>query len=297
MNAAPATPVIPAGGGVVWRNDGDGRNLQVALVHRPRYDDWTLPKGKLIDGEYPLLGAVREVAEETGARVAVGRRLLTVSYPIEQNTKRVSYWSMRYLSGEHEPGSEVDDIRWLDPASAADALSYAQDRQVLQEFQSKPAATALLLLVRHAKAGKRSAYRGEDSLRPLDRIGRRQARHLMTVLQTFAPVNVLAADLVRCEQTVRGLAERLSVEVTSAPAVSDAAFAEDPKRATKFLRELAAQGGVSVICSQGDAIPGLLDRMQIPAKPPYPSRKSSFWALSILDDQVIAADYYPRPSI
>ena len=297
MNAPSPAPVTLAAGGVVWRADTLGNRIRVALVHRPRYDDWTLPKGKLTAGEYPLLAAIREVEEETGALVAIGRRLLTVSYPVEQATKRVVYWSMRYLSGVHQPGDEVDELRWLEPAEAAEALSYAPDRRVLEAFLAQPADPPMVLLVRHAKAGKRSEFRGEDRLRPLDRIGRRQARHLTAVLRSFAPVNVLAADLVRCEQTVQALAERLAVEVTSAPEVSDAGFADDPNRAVKLIKELAAKGGTSVVCSQGDAIPGLLARLHVPAAAPYPSRKSSVWALSVVDDEVVAADYYPRPSI
>lgn len=297
MNAPSSPPITLAAGGVVWRADNQGSSsVLVALVHRPRYDDWTLPKGKLTTSEYPVLGAIREVAEETGAVVAVRRRLLTVSYPVERATKRVGYWSMRYLSGEHQPNDEVDEVRWLEPAAAAAKLSYAPDRRVLETFQELPADAPMVLLVRHAKAGKRSEFRGEDRLRPLDRIGRRQARHLASVLQAFAPANVLAADLVRCEQTVQALADRLGIEVTSAPEVSDAGFAEDPNRAVKLVKELAASGGTSVVCSQGDAIPGLLTRLQIPAAPPYQSRKSSVWALSFIDDQVVAADYYPRPS-
>jgi 8-oxo-dGTP pyrophosphatase MutT (NUDIX family) len=101
-------PATPAAGGVLWR--ADNGSLFIALVHRPRYDDWTLPKGKLNPGEQPLLAATREVWEETGARVEVGRRLATVEYPVGTQTKRVSYWAMRYLGGEHEPADEVDQI-------------------------------------------------------------------------------------------------------------------------------------------------------------------------------------------
>jgi 8-oxo-dGTP diphosphatase len=277
----------------LWRQDGE--RVLVAVVHRPRYEDWTLPKGKLHVGEPALLAAVREVREETGAEVEVGRRLPSVEYPFgADSVKRVSYWVMRYRGGEHAAGDEVDRVRWATVAEATQQLSYPVDRGVLADFARLPSATRTLLLLRHAKAGKRSTYSGEDRLRPLDKDGRRQAQQAVPVLAAFNPQRVLAADRVRCEQTVQPLADQLGLRVLSAPALSDEAYRKDPDGGLATIQEWLEEPGTTVICSQGEAIPAMLERLGVPG-PRYPARKGSVWALSIAGRGVIAADYYPRP--
>ena len=212
---------IRAAGGVVWREDGDVP--LVALVHRDRYDDWTLPKGKLEAGESDLAAAVREVGEEIGARVAVMRRLGRVRYVVEGLPKSVLFWAMRYVSGDFVAGDEVSDLRWLPVEEARAKLSYDRERSVLDEFTAVPAPQSVLALVRHAKAGKRSEWAGEDRLRPLERTGRRQARRLATFLREFAPERIVAADRTRCVQTVEQMARLTVREVEIVPGFADEA--------------------------------------------------------------------------
>ncbi|MCW2539116.1 MAG: mutT1 [Frankiales bacterium] len=302
-------PAIRAGGAVVWREDDDhavGRhveapapdaNLLIGLVHRPRYDDWSLPKGKLHRSEYALQAAVREVGEELGSTVRVGPRLSSVDYQTKDGRKKVDYWAMRHLGGAHTASDEVDELCWLPLAEAAERLSYDLDRQVLADFATRPRHAAMLLLVRHAKAGKRSAFRGDDRLRPLDRIGRRQARDAAGFLSLFAPTRILAADRVRCEQTVAPTAAMLGLSVESAPELSDEGFVQRADRAVRRLRELGDDDQVSVVCSQGTAIPGLLAELGLAGNGhrPHPARKGSVWALSVDGGSVVSADYYPRP--
>ncbi|MEV5448035.1 NUDIX hydrolase, partial [Streptomyces sp. NPDC052644] len=115
---------IRAAGGVAWRSTDDG-GVEVCLVHRPRYGDWSLPKGKLERGEHPLLAAVREVAEESDVRAVPQVRLPSVRYRSEGRPKLVDYWSMRAVgTGGFQPGTEVDDVCWLDVDAAVERVSY-----------------------------------------------------------------------------------------------------------------------------------------------------------------------------
>jgi 8-oxo-dGTP diphosphatase len=276
---------------VVWRFHES--TLQVILVHRPRYDDWSLPKGKLEAGEHPLLAAVREVAEETGSTAVAGRRLNAVCYPTSAGDKRVTYWAMRYLRGEHEPSREVDAISWFSVDEAMQRLTYPVERAVLEEFARLPPDLATVVLLRHAKAGRRSEFRGDDRLRPLDKIGRKQARDAAPVLAAFGPNELLAADRTRCEQTLAPLSSLLELTVRSAPAMS--ACLDDPATAVAEIRRLARAWNTLVICSQGKAIPAILELMRAPASS-FPTRKGSAWALSLDRDKVVAANYYARPT-
>jgi 8-oxo-dGTP diphosphatase len=122
-------PEVKAAGGVVRR---DGR---IALVHRPRYDDWSLPKGKLVPGESWEQAALREVREETGLECVLGDELSSTRYRDRKGrSKLVRYWSMDPVGGEFEPNDEVDELRWLEPADAAGLLTYPHDRVLAQEI-------------------------------------------------------------------------------------------------------------------------------------------------------------------
>jgi 8-oxo-dGTP diphosphatase len=123
---------VKASGGVVWRRSG--RGIEVALVHRPRYDDWSFPKGKLDPGEGWEEAALREVEEEIGLRCRLGHELPATSYRDNKGrAKVVRYWMMEPLDGEFAPSDEVDEVRWLAPADAQRLLSYEHDRELLRE--------------------------------------------------------------------------------------------------------------------------------------------------------------------
>ncbi|HEY2203148.1 MAG TPA: NUDIX hydrolase [Pseudonocardia sp.] len=284
---------VVAAGGVLWRPGTDGGWL-VALVHRPRYDDWSLPKGKLDKGEAPAAAAVREIAEETGWRSELGPRLGEVHYQVPEGLKVVHWWSARAVSGEFTANHEVDVLRWLPAAEAGPALSYPHDREVLARFLALAPPPAPLLLVRHAKAGSRERWAGDDALRPLSGDGRTQAEALTPHLELFGPRRVHSAPLVRCVETVAPLAARLGVDVVPEPLLSEDAFADDPDAAEARLRELAAEPGVTVVCSQGGAIPNLVARLT--GLPDPAAKKASTWALGFAGDRVVTHDHYPPPA-
>jgi 8-oxo-dGTP diphosphatase len=284
-----ASPAVRAGGGVVWRNRRG--KTELAVIHRPRYDDWSLPKGKLDDGETQLAAAAREVREEIGAQVAVSRRIGEVSYDTPTGRKSVAYWAMRYLDGLFTPGDEVDALDWLRPAAARELLSYDVDKRIVADFEAVPLPDSVIVLVRHAKAGRRATWRGDDLDRPLDATGRAQVGRLTELLVLFAPDRIFSAEPVRCIDTVKPLAERLDLSVRVDPVFGDNAFLEAPSATEDALLALAKPGKVSVVCSQGDAIPGLVERVGRGVLDPD-TRKGAFWVLSVVDGTIVSTDYY-----
>jgi 8-oxo-dGTP diphosphatase len=130
-----STTTVQAAGGVVWRRSPTGR-IEVLLVHRPRYDDWSVPKGKLDPGEDHATAAVREVEEETGLRCSLGPELWSTSYVDRKGRpKRVRYWAMTASGGEFVPTDEVDEVRWVLLEEAKSLLSYARDTDVLEALR------------------------------------------------------------------------------------------------------------------------------------------------------------------
>jgi 8-oxo-dGTP diphosphatase len=262
--------------------------IEVCVVHRPAYDDWSLPKGTLADGEHPLLAALREVLEETGLRGEPELRLPDVSYTLPDGVpKTVQFWAMRAGDAAAVPiadPTEVDEIAWLTPAQAARRLSYPTDADLVARVAALPAVTALTLLVRHAHAGERRNWSGNDALRPIDALGQKQSERLAEVLAAFRPERLSAATPLRCKQTLEPLAARLSL-----PIVTDSAFAEPaelqdvPARAKVAAGRLGElrSGHRAVICSQGKLIPPLLAELAGAGDPEaYKTPKGGGWVLS-----------------
>jgi 8-oxo-(d)GTP phosphatase len=309
------TVEIFAAGAVLWRPgdiEADASDPLVAIVHRPRYDDWSLPKGKVDPGETEPVTAVREVEEETGFISELGRRLAAVSYPVEHRsrsggdielgTKKVRYWSARAIGGEFTPNSEVDELVWLSVKDAMKRLQYPYDRKVLRRFAKHPADTRTLLIVRHGTAGTKARYKGDDAKRPLDKHGRAQAESLVGQLLAFGATSVHAAPRVRCAQTVEPLAEELGVTIIDEPTLTEEAYADDRRSARRRMLEVASactnNQDTPVICTQGKVIPDLIawwcDRDGVrPDK--SRNRKGSTWVLSLRDGKLLAADHIGSP--
>lgn len=286
--------IVHAAGAVLWR-PGKGKGaVEIAVIHRPRYDDWSLPKGKVDPGETAAVAAVREVFEETGQRAHLGRRLVMTSYPVDQGVKKVYYWAAHRAGGEFAAGAEVDDLVWLPIAGAMERLDYAQDRKVLARFAKQPADTKTVLVVRHGTAGSKSRFRGDDTKRPLDKKGRAQAEALVGQLLAFGATTVYAADRLRCHQTVQPLAEELGVSIHNERALTEEAYAKNPKRGRHRVLRIAAQPGTPVICTQGKVIPDLIAWWcERDGVRPDKSRnhKGSTWVLSLSRGRLVAADH------
>jgi 8-oxo-dGTP diphosphatase len=288
---------ISAAGAVLWRPSRK-HGIKVALVHRPRYDDWSLPKGKARRGESMPVTAIREVAEETGFVARLGRQIVTVNYPVTSGQKTVHYFAARSVQGRFRANHEVDALAWLPLAKARKRLSYRFDRTVLDSFSSLPAELSCVILVRHARAGQRDSFTGDDAQRPLDAKGLRQAAELTEQLLAFGPSGVSSAPLVRCRQTVTPLAELLGLAVGEEPALSEVEYQHDPASARRRVLELALREGTSgpaVVCSQGGAIPGVVKSLASRAHLPLATTatpKGAWWVLSFEGKQLRQADRY-----
>jgi len=289
------TAAVRAAGGVLCRQAGDA--IEVCLVHRPRYDDWSLPKGGLESGEHPLVGAVREVLEETGLRGRPRLLLPPVEYKLpDGRPKTVDFWLMLAADGSTVPQPqdthEVDGAAWLPLGAALERLSYPDERALLEHVAALPPVTAVMGLVRHAHAGVRKKWTGNDSLRPIDEVGQAQAERIAALYALFAPERLVAATPLRCKQTLEPLAARLG----GLPIVFDGAFAEPAdfdeapakaKLAAGRLLDLRT-GGLPVVCSQGKIIPHLLAAVRDEADPtPYKTPKGSGWVLTWGADRLL----------
>jgi 8-oxo-(d)GTP phosphatase len=297
-DAVPMSKAVLAAGAVLWRHNGDPLTPEVAIIHRPRYDDWSLPKGKVDPGETEPVTAVREVHEETGYASILGRRLAAVSYPVEQGIKKVRYWAARTVGGDFDPNDEVDDLKWLPVSEALKQLEYPHDRKVLRRFAKQPIDTKTVLIVRHGTAGSKSRYKGDDRKRPLDKRGRAQAESLVGVLLSFGADVLYAADRVRCHQTLEPLGEELGASIQDESALTEEAYADNRKAARHRILEIAAADGTPVICTQGKVIPDLIawwcDRDGVrPDK--SRNRKGSMWVMSLSNERLIAADHIGSP--
>ncbi|WP_203709619.1 NUDIX hydrolase, partial [Actinoplanes digitatis] len=290
MSAKP----VRAAGGVLWRPAGD--SIEVCVVHRPYRRDWSLPKGKLDGGEHPLAAAAREMLEETGLRGEPQLRLPAVAYTLPDGTpKTVDFWLMRCADGPAAAPAdptEVDTVLFLPPAEAVARLSYPDDRRLVEHVAGLPPVTAVTALVRHAHAGRRSEFEGDDDLRPLDRRGWAEARTLDAVVSLIGPRRLVAATPLRCRQTLEPLSARLGL-----PIETDPAFAEPSEADALPARERAAarlarlrDGDRAAVCSQGRVIPGLLALLHgADDTEPYRTPKGTGWILTWSGDRLLAS--------
>jgi 8-oxo-dGTP diphosphatase len=254
----PAT--IIAAGGVVWREHRGVR--QVLLVHRPRYDDWSLPKGKLTPNEHVLVGARREIEEETGQHVVLGPPLGVQRYTVRKNggtaDKLVHYWSATPIdSTDFHPNDEVDEVAWLPVDAARTKLSYPRDVDILDCLGRVVPVAATLILLRHTQAVKRKEWDGKDTLRPLSSTGIAQAEGLTGVLAALGVNKLISSDAERCVASVTPYAASIDKHIHLWPEISERGYEADPS----VVRGLAAKawkpGKVTVVCSHRPVLPAL----------------------------------------
>ncbi|MEJ8278306.1 NUDIX hydrolase [Pseudonocardia spirodelae] len=292
---------VVAAGTVPWRRAAGG-GVEVALVHRPRYDDWSWPKGHQDPGEPLTLTALRETAEEAHLQCRLGARLGHTAYDVPgRGHKVVHYWAAEVTG---DPGftatDETDELRWLPPDGAAALLSRAGDAALLDRLAAAGPPSSTVVLVRHAKAGSRTAWDGDDDLRPLSGTGFTQADRLAEFLPRFGPDRLATAPPLRCGQTIEPFAQKSGLgEPVVEELLGEHGYWASPADGLARLRELAARPGVTLLCSQGGVIPDVLGHLLAAAGHPadtVPSHKASTWVLGFDGDGLLLwADYYRRP--
>jgi 8-oxo-(d)GTP phosphatase len=299
------TDATLAAGAAIWRPPADpAEDAEVLLVHRPTYDDWSLPKGKSEPDEHILLTAVREVQEETCIRPVLGPRLPTVEYISWGRPKQVSYWSAFGDGTEAAPGHEIDAVSWLPLGQARAQLADTHDDPVISAF--RPLETVPLILLRHASAGHKADWPGDDCGRPLDERGAADARALAGLLACFAPVaRVISSPALRCTDTVLPYAAAFGGAVETEACLAPYGHTDDFSSRTglacalrQLLSGVVADRRPAVLCLHRENLPDVLaeacSALGVPAAAPAdPSLpKGGFWVAHTTPTELAGLERY-----
>ena len=261
-----ARPVL-AGGAVVTRPN-PLRGTEVLLIHRQRYGDWTLPKGKVDPGESLPACAVREVAEETGVRIRLAAPLDTLRYDAGRSgPKKVDWWGgIPLREVPRPPDDEVDMVAWLPVNVAMARLTYDHDQFLVAQHLEQPPTTPLIL-VRHAKAMERKAWSRKDATRPINSRGRRQAQLLVPILSAYGMVRLVSSTSTRCLKTLLPYAHRQELPIESYAQLSEEVGADDAKGVAKLVNRIRTAtletGAPTVICVHRPVLPHILEALEM----------------------------------
>lgn len=260
MSGSGSPEVVEAAGTLPWRlRDG---TLEVALIHRPRYDDWSWPKGKLEEGEHWSVAAARETTEETGLHVRLGVPLPTSRYDVSGRPKVVRYWAATVVGGDGVLEHEVDDVAWCAPDEARRRLSRDDDAEQLDALEAAFGVGALdtrpFGVVRHAKARPRKKWKKPDWRRPLDARGTGEAADLVAVLGAYRFDRIVSSTSVRCVDTVKPYAKHSGAKFVTTKHLSEEGHAASAKRAVATLEREIVRDRTVALCSHGPVLPDLL---------------------------------------
>jgi 8-oxo-dGTP diphosphatase len=255
---------IRAAGCVVWRYGSV--EPEVLVVHRPRWDDWSFPKGKLDPDETPHAAAVREVEEETGLRVWLGPRLRDTHYTLASGQpKVVSYWCAQAPRKadvtRYSPNDEIDRVAWCALSAARQRLTFARDVDLLDDFAVSAFDSSVLLVVRHAEARKRKTWRGEDAERPLTADGRRTAEDLAPIFAAYGVTRVITSDARRCVETMLPFVNRYDVKTRLERGLSEEGATR--KSLARIADRVLASDKRIAVCTHRPVLPGLCSTLGI----------------------------------
>jgi 8-oxo-dGTP diphosphatase len=243
---------------------GESGDHEVLIVHRPALADWSLPKGKLSPGEHIVAAAIRECDEETGFMPVLQAPLETQTYSVQSRPKVVNYWRARVRWEEgFTPDDEIDEVKWIPAAKAADHLTYPADVRLVAAA-TQHGDTVPLVLLRHTQAMKRAQFDGDDDAeRPLTGKGRSQSKGLVPLLDAFGIDAVHASSARRCTETVKRYAKHLEIDVVPEPLLTEDGHSADPLGAAARAIELALTPEALVLCTHRPVLPTILDSMAV----------------------------------
>ena len=257
---------IVSAGAVVHRKTSAGR--EVLLVHRPKYDDWSFPKGKLDAGEHLVTAAVREVAEETGLDIRLGPPLRSQTYLVrngQPKVKHVHYWVGRVVGDDdvasYRANDEVDQVAWLPVDEARDRLSYPYDLDTLEEAARFRRTSDPLVVLRHSRAHPRKSWQGDDSLRTLTTAGEFQSARIAPLLKAYGVARVLTSNSTRCTQTLAPYTEQTKLDPEVTPDLS-----EQDATATavsRLVQRVLDAGEAAVICTHRPVLPWVFEALAL----------------------------------
>jgi len=260
---------VRAAGCVVWR-EGNGQP-EICLVHRPRYDDWSFPKGKHNTDEDDRAAALREVEEEACLRVLLGPKLPDQHYTVSGGQEKVvAYWAAQLNpdadTGDFKPNDEVDDLRWVTLRQARELLSYRRDREQLEAFEASCFMSTPLLIVRHAHARNRKTWKSDDSERPLAADGKRQAVALVDLLKAYGVTHVVSSNAIRCVDTVLPFVNTVrGVQLRLDASLSEDGAAAAPHKLTRPVQLALASPHRVALCSHRPVLPRIFNTLGLDA--------------------------------
>ncbi|MFM1950913.1 MAG: hypothetical protein RL418_600 [Actinomycetota bacterium] len=257
---------IYAAGVVCWREEKG--KLLVALVHREKYQDWGFPKGKLDPGETLPITAVREVMEEAGFKIKLGRKLKVISYEVNGGEQKdVHYWASKISDKvlnkqKFTPNQEIAKVEWIDAKDALTLLSYEHDRELMQDViqlhKKKELETRALIVLRHAKATLRTDWKGEEAKRPLLPEGSKQAKALIPLLAAYGPKRLITSPWTRCFDTVAPYAKAMKKTLIERHQLTELGNAKKPARTLDVVMDMLGTSKTGLVCSHRPALPSVL---------------------------------------
>ena len=291
---------ILAAGAVLWRKS-EKKKIEVLIIHRPKYDDWTFPKGKAEIGEPLIACAYREVLEETNIETAFGPYLGEVEYLTNDGKKKVSFWSAKVIKEkEFNPNAEVDQLKWVEVTKVKELLTLDTDRKILEQFLQIEPDTKPLILLRHAKAVTRDEWQGEDDDRPLDSYGQNQAKRLLAMYQVFNLEQIHSSDAVRCYDTVVAIAKGLNIKLEVTGKLSESTFKKDKEKAFDYAKDLMKLNESVLLCSHNPILPKMLNKLTKKSEVDADEGKllpADGWVIHRIGKEVIQIDRIDSPSI
>lgn len=268
--------------------------IELCMVHRPKYDDWSWPKGKLESHETHAQAAIRELAEETGHVIRLGPYLGDIEYPLTNEGKKknshgngrrkhISYWMGSLTKPEQAERlqavigkvpspdkDEIDQVSWVSVKKARSQLTHATDKQVLDLFVDRVEQGALqastIIIVRHAKSIARKEWSGEDGQRPLTPRGAAAAYGLNWQLACWAPDTLLSSPWTRCMQTVRPYAAETKQPIETVECITESAFAHEPTVAYHWLdallEDVLTNQTTKLVCMHRPVLGGIFNHLR-----------------------------------